>query len=430
MQSIPIDEVTVSESRQRKEFSDVGIRELSNSIFDKGLLHPIILQNDGHRLIAGERRLRAVRLLYAENSSFNCDGKTVPLNEIPYTRVADLTDFQIEEAELEENLKREDLSWQEEAAAISRLHDMREEQHGAAKPGDGGKGWTATDTINEILSSPTNRDLLNFRETRILANHLDDEEVANAKTRKDALRIIEKKAAAKQRADLAREFGEHKTPHQVVHANCLGYMSGLKTASIDLIITDPPYGINADSFGDQSVTDHVYEDTPAYFESVIPDAIEQISRLARQSAACYIFCDIRNWPRIVNLLTDWGWRTFATPLIWNKGSVGMLPWPHSGPRRCYEAIAYAIRGRDVKVNSVQSDIINIEGLQRPTFAAEKPVDLFANLLSRSAKPGYTVLDPFAGSGPIIPACNRHQCKAIAIEMDEDKYNHMLTRLEE
>lgn len=429
LKELPVEQIQVSLDRQRREFNQKGIEDLATSIQDKGLMHPIVLRSDGCTLVAGERRLRALQLLHERGALIRCDGYVVSLYHIPYTLVGDLSPFQLEEAELEENLKREDLTWQERATALTRLHSMRQEQHGKAEIGSQGKGWSATDTITEILGDAKNSDLANFRETKIVAEHLTDPEVANAKSQKEALKIIAKKNAAEHRANLAAEFGKRSSAHRVVNANCLDHMQSLPAASVDLIITDPPYGIGADSFGDQATEVHAYDDSPESFERLLPRAIREFTRLARTNAACYIFCDVRKAFRIIDWLGDNGWRPFQTPLIWNKGTVGMLPWPYAGPRRCYEAIVYAIRG-EAKVNSIQSDVISVDGIQAPLFAAEKPVDLYENLLNRSAKPGDVVLDPFAGAGGIIPACNRKQCIAIAIEQNEDKYNHMLSRLEE
>jgi len=63
-------------------------------------------------------------------------------------------------------------------------------------------------------------------------------------------------------------------------------------------------------------------------------------------------------------------------------------------------------------------------------AAEKPVDLYEDLLLRSAKPGNRVLDPCCGAGPIFPAANRLSLYATGIELDPNLGNISLSRFEE
>src|SRR6516162_8111240 len=85
------------DQRQRSELS--GIDVLADSIRRLGLINPITISRDGE-LIAGERRLSAVKLLGWE---------MVP---IQYTDEIDESSKRA--IELEENVKRVDLTWQEQ----------------------------------------------------------------------------------------------------------------------------------------------------------------------------------------------------------------------------------------------------------------------------------------------------------------------------
>jgi site-specific DNA-methyltransferase (adenine-specific) len=62
--------------------------------------------------------------------------------------------------------------------------------------------------------------------------------------------------------------------------------------------------------------------------------------------------------------------------------------------------------------------------------AQKPVELFRNLLARSCRPGDTVLDPFAGSGTIFPAAHDLKVLATGIEMEPQYYGMCVKRIEE
>lgn len=97
-----VDEILASPFQPRKHFNEEQISELADSIRERGLVQPLVVRLvDGkYELIAGERRLRAVRSL----------GQT----EVKVV-VHDATDLEVAELTLIENLQREDLTPLEEA---------------------------------------------------------------------------------------------------------------------------------------------------------------------------------------------------------------------------------------------------------------------------------------------------------------------------
>lgn len=104
--------VEANPEQPRREFDPVGLVALGESIRNHGLLHPIVVERSGpnYRLVAGERRLRAVRLVGSPRIQ-------------AIVRPAAESARQSLEAALTENLLRADLSPLEEAAAYSRLAD-------------------------------------------------------------------------------------------------------------------------------------------------------------------------------------------------------------------------------------------------------------------------------------------------------------------
>lgn len=108
--SVSIDNIFVSSFQPRKDFDEDAIKSLAESIREKGVLQPLIVRqkNNGYELIAGERRLRASKL--------------AGLTEVPVI-VKDLSDSEVLEIALIENLLRENLSAIEEAVAYQKLMD-------------------------------------------------------------------------------------------------------------------------------------------------------------------------------------------------------------------------------------------------------------------------------------------------------------------
>ena len=107
---INIEDISVSPYQPRKEFDKESIKALAESIKEKGVLQPLIVRKieNGYELIAGERRLRA--------------SKEAGLTSVPVI-VKDLSDGEVLEIALIENLLRENLSPIEEAAAYQSLMD-------------------------------------------------------------------------------------------------------------------------------------------------------------------------------------------------------------------------------------------------------------------------------------------------------------------
>ena len=112
-QLIPVSQIAPNADQPRKTFNVETIEELSNSIRQKGVLHPIIVKkkSDGaFELVCGERRFRAAML---------CG-----LAEVPAI-IKDIANDDFLEWALIENIQREDLNPIEEAEAYQRLVEER-----------------------------------------------------------------------------------------------------------------------------------------------------------------------------------------------------------------------------------------------------------------------------------------------------------------
>lgn len=421
---IDINILVIPPHRQRTEFPTSEMDELSMSILAKGLMHPPVVRNDGVTLVAGERRTRSIMALQAVGLSFMCDGQIVPPGFLPVNRLAALSDLEIREAELEENTIRLDLSWQERAKAIADLHALRLEQ--ARLNGETHTlGKTAKEVYGgEALGSATTA----THEAILLQEHLSNPEVAKAKTQKEAVKIVRKLKEAEHRAVLASAFDMKTTQHTLIKGDCRQYLPSLEAESIDCILTDPPYGVNADKFGDMADTKHNYVDSWENALVVYQTIAKEGFRVAKPEAHLYAFCDISHFPALALEFTLAGWEVWPKPFIWNKGN-GMLPRPEHGPRYSYEAIIFASKGSK-RVLKVDNDVISIPRDQNLLHGAQKPVSLYTNLLARSVLPGSTLLDPCAGSGTIIEAADAMRCTCVAMEALEENFALCVSRLDQ
>lgn len=409
MHIISILDIQVAPNRQRRQFLPEQINELADSIRRNGLYHPPVVSMEAGvpTLVAGERRLRAIKSLQELDIPFTCGTEEIKPGFIPVTLLSELPPLTRREIELEENTIRVDLTWQERAQAIADLDALRKEQ----KP-----GHTATDTAREIFGyggSGTEK----VKESIVLSKHLDDPEVAKAKTHAEAVKVVRKKAEQKHREMLAGQVDTTKTPHILYEGDSLFVLPQIQ-GKYQCIITDPPYGVDANNFGSQAGQAHAYQDDLQYAISCYEAVAREGWRLSADQAHLYAFCSIENFPALSQVIALAGWNVWPRPLIWFKGaSAGMLPRPEHGPRYTYEAIIFATKG-DKPTLCVKPDVIITPAVAEKIHAAEKPVDLYLDLLSRSCNPGDNILDPFAGSGPVFSAANRAKLYATGIELNE------------
>jgi DNA modification methylase/ParB-like chromosome segregation protein Spo0J len=436
MHRVKVSELKIAPDRQRKEFEPNSIIELAESIEKLGLMHPVVVrQVDGqYTLVAGERRIRALQHMWLMGASVHVGGEYFEDGIIPCTDLAEMDAIDAFEAELDENIKRTTLTWQEKATATSQLYELRKlqaEKNQTPLP-------TVADIARELSPDPEHpRGYLEeghraAREEIIVAKHLDDPDVAKAPTRKEAMKVLKRKEASNRMTTLGELVGRtfNSSMHTCFNANCLDWMTDAKDDQFDIILTDPPYGMDAQDFGDsngKTPGGHKYDDSLETWHPLMEAFAGLSYRISKPEAHCYIFCDIDNFHMLRSLMRDAGWETFRTPFIWVNPTGMRAPWPEHGPQRKWQAILYAMKGKR-KVLSLKSDVLTYPSDTNEGHHAQKPVALFEDLLKRSARPGDNVLDPFCGSGTIFPACHNLRVKATGIELDKGFYGLAVKRL--
>jgi DNA modification methylase len=425
----------VSQNRQRKEMDSEALIELSNSISSIGLIHPVVVRRDAAGLmilVAGERRLKAIQTLWAMGQNYSHGGIAVPEGQIACTYFHELDPLDAMEIELEENIRREDLSWQSRCETTSQLHELRRLQ--AEKRGD---SLPTTQSIAKELYPDHNPNAAStaVRLELILARQLKDPEVAKASSMEEGLKVIRRKEEAARSAALGESVGRTFSvkSHSLLKGDCLLLMKEMNDGQFDCILTDPPYGIDAQDFNDSggkaNAAGHTYDDSLDNWLTLMLAFVVDIFRLAKPQAHAYIFCDIDNFLRLRDLMANSGWRVFRTPLVWHNPSSQRAPWPQMGPHRRYQLCLYAIKG-DRPVLKLASDLVEYRSDENLGWAAQKPVGLYNDLLTRTCRAGDSVLDPFAGTGTVFPAAHGLKVKATGIEIDPAAYGIAVKRLGE
>ena len=473
---IHIGDIVTPPDRQRKHFDPVKLQELENSIFDSsaGLIHAIqVVEIDGeYQLVAGERRLRAILARLSKNpeATFIYNGLSVPPYYFPVTVAANSEEVTLVEAELAENVTRADLSWQERVEAEARLHALKKKFN----PTQTFAQTAALITTNRDENgqpSPNNHDSQRIKESELIMAYMDNPNVKKASNRRQAYtaaavaaeedfrRVLQKKITEKplqvktaQKETQTTEDADDndanedilQTPadnlildvvydgekyiygrHKLYHGDALEIFPTLPDNTFNLVITDPPYGIDTTVFGSASNFVHNYDHTDA--ELLYRELCITLARVCTAEAHVYIFI-AANDENIFNLcrelLSSAGFKVRARPLIWHKPSRGFLTDGDSrGWRASYEQIIHARRGaRPGAV--VLDDVIQCDPVHPKTrvHAAQKPTALLEKLIKMSGVPGDKLLDPFVGSGSIYVAAEKASISVTGIEKNETSLN--------
>ena len=402
------------------------------SIEANGLLQPIVVREEGgvYQLVAGERRLRALENMAGLGSLCRFGGVELPASHAPCVSLGDLSSLAAEEAELEENIRRVDLTWQERAAATARLGELRRRQAQT----DGILPVTLKQLASDTRGGDSSTAVEDTRRELILAQHLHKPEIAKAPSLNEAWKALK---LEEQRADFAARAAavgsQVSSVHTLHKGDCIEWVRQCADGVFDVILTDPPYGMGADSFGDaggrlKSQT-HGYSDDASTWQNLIGILGAHWYRIAKEQAHLYICCDIDGFHFARDWLARVGWWVHRTPLINFKKDGSRVPWPQHGPQRKWELVLYANKGRK-PVTHIYPDVIETKGDENFGHGAQKPVELYLNLLRRSVRPGDSVLDCFGGTGTILPACHELQCRATYVELDDVSYGIALKRLEQ
>jgi len=176
--TIEIDVASVIvENRIRETFT--GIEDLAESIDRDGLIQPIVVTYD-HRLIAGERRLRAHKLL--KRTKIKC----------VYLECVDEAHKVILEAS--ENIVRRDFTWQEHVLAIDKVHSTKSIEYALKS-----EAWGVRETGRLLNTAKSSIGRAVFIATFLRAN---DPEVSKAENLKEAYEILIKR----RENELAKAF--------------------------------------------------------------------------------------------------------------------------------------------------------------------------------------------------------------------------------
>ena len=223
--------------------------------------------------------------------------------------------------------------------------------------------------------------------------------------------------------------------NQLINEDAIKILKKMKSESVDLIVTDPPYKItsrggytNAGGMLQSKLTRQgkIFKHNDLNPIEYIPE----FYRLLKEGSHCYIMTNHVNLQEMLNTATECGFH-FIKSLIWNKGNKIMSQAYMSQ----FEYILFFRKGKFKKINKCgTADILSVPNKKtkgedgKNIHDTEKPVELMKILIENSTQEGELVLDPFIGVGAVGIACKELNRDYIGIELDEKYYNIAYNRI--
>ncbi|NWO06656.1 MAG: site-specific DNA-methyltransferase [Alteromonadaceae bacterium] len=209
--------------------------------------------------------------------------------------------------------------------------------------------------------------------------------------------------------------------------DAVSWLSTLADASVDLVITDPPYeslekhrkiGTTTRLKVSKGSSNTWFDIFPnERFESLL----EELFRVLKKNAHFYLFCDQETMFVIKPIAEKVGFK-FWKPIVWDKVAIGM--GYHYRAR--YEFILFFEKGKR-KLNDLGvPDILEHKRVHRG-YPTEKPVSLIEVLISQSSKPGDLVIDPFFGSGSTLIAASNLERDYSGCDVSEEAHFYYIGR---
>jgi DNA modification methylase len=196
--------------------------------------------------------------------------------------------------------------------------------------------------------------------------------------------------------------------NKVIQGDCLEVMKLMPDKCVDLVLTDPPYGVNLghNKQNQKSLPSNrrydVYEDTEANLDELISKFMPEVLRIAIRVVLTPGVKNMWKYPKPTHV------GSFFYPAASGCNTWGFSCWQ---PIFYYGKDPYAGRSRPDSFKSTEQTVQN-------GHPCPKPVEQWRKLLDRVSLPEEVALDPFIGSGTTAVAAKQLGRKFIGIELSQ------------
>lgn len=362
--------------RNARTHSEAQVAQIAASIREFGFLSPILVAED-NTILAGHGRLAAALKL--------------GLKKVPCVKENHLTETQKRAYIIADNKLSLNAGWDSELLAVE---------------------------LSELEGADFNLDLLGFDEAELSSIFDADKDVSDDDF--DVEKELEEPCFSKT--------GDMWTlgKHRVICGDATKletFKTLLEDTKVNLVVTDPPYNVNYEGSAGKIKNDNMEDDK---FYQFLFNSFVNMEQAMADDASIYVFHADTEGLNFRKAFQDAGFYLSGC-CIWKKPSLvlGRSPyqWQHEpclyGWKKKGKHKWYAGR----KETSVWEFEKSKKNADHPTM---KPIALLAYPIKNSSMTNSLVLDPFAGSGSTLIACEQTGRICYAIELDE-KYCDVIVK---
>lgn len=362
--------------RNARTHSEAQVAQIAASIREFGFLSPILVAED-NTILAGHGRLAAAQKL--------------GLKKVPCVKENHLTETQKRAYIIADNKLSLNAGWDNELLAVE---------------------------LSELEGADFNVDLLGFDEAELSSIFDADKDVSDDDF--DVEKELEEPCFSKT-GDIWM-LGKHR----VICGDATKletFKTLLEDTKVNLVVTDPPYNVNYEGSAGKIKNDNMEDDK---FYQFLFNSFVNMEQAMADDASIYVFHADTEGLNFRKAFQDAGFYLSGC-CIWKKPSLvlGRSPyqWQHEpclyGWKKKGKHKWYAGR----KETSVWEFEKSKKNADHPTM---KPIALLAYPIKNSSMTNSLVLDPFAGSGSTLIACEQTGRVCYAIELDE-KYCDVIVK---
>jgi len=207
------------------------------------------------------------------------------------------------------------------------------------------------------------------------------------------------------------------------HGDCLDILPTLANKSVDLVLTDPPYGMQYQSAWRTATPRFDKIDNDNNLDWLNP-FMKLCYEAQKQDTHIYLFCNDYAISEFRKSLELSGYNP-KRALVWvkNNHTSGDLFGDYGNKT---EFIVFGHKGKRDLIGKRDTNVLYFDRENDLFHPTQKPVSINGYLIKKSSAPKDIILDPFAGSGTTAIACIRLNRKYILIEKEE-KYCEIAAR---
>lgn len=218
---------------------------------------------------------------------------------------------------------------------------------------------------------------------------------------------------------------------RLIQGDCLEVMRGMPDASVDCVVTSPPYNQRINKFrpsGMQKnwrwankISSGYFDDLPEpEYQTWQVSILDELFRVVREGGSCFYNHKVR-WREghllhPIDLVRASRWN-LRQEIVWRRDGSPTMNARMFAP--CDERIYWLRKGRHRWNQDCVGylSVWNLNSVKGTAHACAFPIEIPDRCIRAVTAPGDVVLDPFAGSGTTLVAALQTGRKAIGIELD-------------